>query len=197
MSGENSSCLTTPEAKNTATSKHNITTIRKLNITPLPSKQSSIIVDAMPSDMPENQYSYPALDAELAMDTPPYPIPHTYDGLPQETQMPHDRGYDPSTNGLHEPPSYPSPPAGATYQQMQMPTPVMGNSMSTPMTNQMPTQSEPLKSEEPSNPDSPGRSKPVPKPDRPVTKDANNRFICTWPGCEEAIKDFGRKCEWS
>ncbi|ESZ93782.1 hypothetical protein SBOR_5838 [Sclerotinia borealis F-4128] len=44
---------------------------------------------------------------------------------------------------------------------------------------------------------SPGRSKPVPKPDREVTKDANGRFYCTWPGCTEEVKDFNRKCEWS
>ncbi|KAF7946978.1 uncharacterized protein EAE97_004227 [Botrytis byssoidea] len=44
---------------------------------------------------------------------------------------------------------------------------------------------------------SPGRSKPVPKPDREITKDANGRFYCTWPGCTEEVKDFNRKCEWS
>ncbi|KAF7874099.1 hypothetical protein EAF04_002771 [Stromatinia cepivora] len=44
---------------------------------------------------------------------------------------------------------------------------------------------------------SPGRSKPVPKPDREITKDANGRFYCTWPGCTEETKDFNRKCEWS
>lgn len=43
---------------------------------------------------------------------------------------------------------------------------------------------------------SPGRSKPVPKPDREITKDANGRFYCTWPGCTEEVKDFNRKCEW-
>jgi hypothetical protein len=43
----------------------------------------------------------------------------------------------------------------------------------------------------------PGRSKAVPKPDRPVMKDDNGRYVCNWPGCDEAVKDFGRKCEWS
>lgn len=47
------------------------------------------------------------------------------------------------------------------------------------------------------DPESPGRSKPVPKPDRPVTKDTDGRFVCNWPGCEEAVKHFNRKCEWS
>ncbi|KAL3422504.1 C2H2 transcription factor [Phlyctema vagabunda] len=45
---------------------------------------------------------------------------------------------------------------------------------------------------------SPGRSKPVQKPDRgSPPKDANGRFLCNWLGCTEEIKDFGRKCEWS
>jgi len=44
---------------------------------------------------------------------------------------------------------------------------------------------------------SPGRSKPIPKPDREITKAENGRFICTWVGCSEDVRDFGRKCEWS
>lgn len=44
---------------------------------------------------------------------------------------------------------------------------------------------------------SPGRSKPVPKPDREVTKNMAGRFYCNWPGCTEETKEFGRKCEWS
>lgn len=47
-----------------------------------------------------------------------------------------------------------------------------------------------------SPPASPGRSKPVPKPQREVTKLDNGRFYCDWPNCTEEIKDFGRKCEW-
>jgi hypothetical protein len=44
---------------------------------------------------------------------------------------------------------------------------------------------------------SPGRSKPIPKPNREVTKGDNGRFVCTWVGCTEEVRDFGRKCEWS
>ena len=44
---------------------------------------------------------------------------------------------------------------------------------------------------------SPGRSKPVPKPHREVTKGENGRYVCTWIGCTEESRDFGRKCEWS
>jgi hypothetical protein len=44
---------------------------------------------------------------------------------------------------------------------------------------------------------SPGRSKPIPKPDREVTKGDNGRYVCTWVGCTDEVRDFGRKCEWS
>ncbi|CAG8953324.1 hypothetical protein HYFRA_00003533 [Hymenoscyphus fraxineus] len=47
------------------------------------------------------------------------------------------------------------------------------------------------------DPASPGRSRAIPKPDREVTKDPDGRFICTWAGCTEDTKTFGRKCEWS
>lgn len=44
---------------------------------------------------------------------------------------------------------------------------------------------------------SPGRSRPIPKPDRQVTKSEDGKFICTWAGCSEDVKSFSRKCEWS
>lgn len=44
---------------------------------------------------------------------------------------------------------------------------------------------------------SPSRSKPIPKPDREVTKGEDGKFICTWPGCTEDVRVFSRKCEWS
>lgn len=44
---------------------------------------------------------------------------------------------------------------------------------------------------------SPGRSKPIPKPAREVTKGDNGRYFCSWVGCTEEIRDFARKCEWS
>lgn len=40
------------------------------------------------------------------------------------------------------------------------------------------------------------RSKPIPKPDREVTKDHNGRFVCLWETCTEEVRNFGRKCEW-
>lgn len=44
---------------------------------------------------------------------------------------------------------------------------------------------------------SPGRSKPIIKPERPVTKNAQGLFECDWPGCTEEMRLFARKCEWS
>ncbi|KAJ8124099.1 hypothetical protein ONZ43_g104 [Nemania bipapillata] len=40
------------------------------------------------------------------------------------------------------------------------------------------------------------RMKPIPKPQRPVVKNRDGRFICTWKDCSAAVKDFARKCEW-
>lgn len=42
----------------------------------------------------------------------------------------------------------------------------------------------------------PQRIKAIPKPDREVTRNLEGKFICTWPGCTEESKEFGRKCEW-
>lgn len=42
-----------------------------------------------------------------------------------------------------------------------------------------------------------GRIKPIPKPVRQATKNAEGKFVCMWPGCAEDIKEFGRKCEWN
>jgi hypothetical protein len=54
-----------------------------------------------------------------------------------------------------------------------------------------------LHSKEESDPPSPGRSKPIPKPAREVTKGNDGRFVCNWAGCTEDTKTFNRKCEWS
>jgi hypothetical protein len=40
------------------------------------------------------------------------------------------------------------------------------------------------------------RSKPIPKPDRNVRKNAHGKYECTWHGCTEDLKVFNRKCEW-
>lgn len=40
------------------------------------------------------------------------------------------------------------------------------------------------------------RSRPIPKPDRHVRKNAHGKFECIHPGCDEDQKMFARKCEW-
>ncbi|TAQ88062.1 hypothetical protein B7494_g3591 [Chlorociboria aeruginascens] len=52
-----------------------------------------------------------------------------------------------------------------------------------------------LPKEDDNNAPSPGRSKPVPKPEREIVKDATGRFICNFEGCTEEIRNFGRKCD--
>lgn len=42
----------------------------------------------------------------------------------------------------------------------------------------------------------PQRIKAIPKPDREITRNLEGKYICTWPGCTEETKEFGRKCEW-
>jgi hypothetical protein len=42
-------------------------------------------------------------------------------------------------------------------------------------------------------PSSPGRSKPIPKPEREITKGPNGRFVCAYENCTEEVRDFGRK----
>ncbi|KAJ9156349.1 Cell wall transcription factor ACE2 [Pleurostoma richardsiae] len=43
----------------------------------------------------------------------------------------------------------------------------------------------------------PQRIKPIPKPDREVTKTLMGKYYCNHPGCAEEQKEFNRKCEWS
>jgi hypothetical protein len=54
-----------------------------------------------------------------------------------------------------------------------------------------------LPQKEESDAPSPGRSKPIPKPDREITKGEDGRFVCNWAGCTEDVRSFNRKCEWS
>ncbi|KAI0430715.1 hypothetical protein F5Y09DRAFT_307066 [Xylaria sp. FL1042] len=41
------------------------------------------------------------------------------------------------------------------------------------------------------------RMKPIPKPQRQIVKNREGKFICTWPNCNAAVKEFSRKCEWN
>ncbi|KAI8962685.1 hypothetical protein F5Y11DRAFT_365634 [Daldinia sp. FL1419] len=43
----------------------------------------------------------------------------------------------------------------------------------------------------------PPRTGPIVKPNRIATKNREGKFVCTFPGCTDDVKIFGRKCEWS
>ncbi|KAK4192939.1 cell wall transcription factor ACE2 [Podospora australis] len=43
----------------------------------------------------------------------------------------------------------------------------------------------------------PQRSKAIPKPQREETKNNEGKFVCTYLGCMEDVREFGRKCEWN
>ncbi len=42
----------------------------------------------------------------------------------------------------------------------------------------------------------PQRSKPIPKPDREVTRNLDGKLVCTYASCTDEPREFTRKCEW-
>lgn len=114
---------------------------------------------------------------------------------------PYDQDTAFHTAGLHEPqdheqhdhmeqhdqPRYPSPPPPLSETPY---APQPQDIMPEPTLQQM------VEAKDESDAPSPGRSKPIPKPDREVTKNQDGRYYCNWPNCTEEVKDFGRKCEW-
>ena len=130
--------------------------------------------------------SYPPLDNISEMHDPRAPYMVEQERAYNTMSDPH--AYDHHHDPQQDQPRYPTPPPPLSenpYNAQQATGETPDSRMEMPM--------EP-KSE--SDAPSPGRSKPVPKPDREVTKDANGRFYCSWAGCTEEVKDFGRKCEW-
>jgi hypothetical protein len=135
----------------------------------------------MPSPIPYNYPHLGNLDGINESGQPYMTSQRDFGSIPdhQEFEQHHEH---------NEMPRYPSPPPGPSenpYNAQQLVDATLDNRLEMPAD---------VKSE--SDPASPGRSKPVPKPDREVTKDANGRFYCNWPNCTEEIRDFGRKCEW-
>jgi hypothetical protein len=132
---------------------------------------------------PSNTFNYPPLDSISDLQDQVYQNPErVFNHIP--ISDPHEYEHP---DHPQEPPRYPSPPP-----------PLSEN----PYNAQRPTQTPdsridmPVEPKSESDAPSPGRSKPVPKPDREVTKDASGRFYCNWPNCTEEQRDFGRKCEW-
>ncbi len=113
----------------------------------------------------------------------------TFPDYPQSAMM-HDPHQEQDDNSMQHH-RYPSPPPHLSenpYNPQSMDT---TGGLTLDEMPDLPT----TKEEE--DPPSPGRSKPIPKPDREVTKGDDGRFVCTWVGCTEDVRSFNRKCEWS
>ncbi|KAL2073455.1 hypothetical protein VTL71DRAFT_10779 [Oculimacula yallundae] len=111
----------------------------------------------------------------------------TFPDYPQSTMM-HDSHQEQDDNSMqhHRYPSPPPPMSDNAYISQDM-------DATEALNLDMPEL--PLK--EDSDAPSPERLKAIPKPDREVTKGEDGRFICTWIGCNEEVRTFNRKCEWS
>ncbi|TPX10779.1 uncharacterized protein E0L32_008348 [Thyridium curvatum] len=53
------------------------------------------------------------------------------------------------------------------------------------------------KEDSPATSPTPVRIKAIPKPERDIQKNANGMYECSWPSCEEDVKEFSRRCEWN
>ena len=127
-------------------------------------------------------YPYPAAAMSLSYET------RTFPDYPQSTMMhdPHQE-QDDSSIQHHRYPSPPPPLSENPYNPQAL------DAATALALEEMPE----LPPKEESDAPSPGRSKPIPKPDREVTKGEDGRFVCSWTGCTEEVRSFNRKCEWS
>jgi hypothetical protein len=165
--------------------------------TPLPSINTRTIHHLLPQYTPFSSTSalmpsttafssYPPLDNMSEMHDPRAPYMVEQERAYNQMSDPH--AYDHHHDPQQDQPRYPTPPPPLS----ENPYNAQGATGETPDSRM----EMPMEQKSESDAPSPGRSKPVPKPDREVTKDANGRFYCSWAGCTEEVKDFGRKCEW-
>jgi len=127
-------------------------------------------------------YDYPSVDA-MSLSYEPSRTLATYPAMMQHEQ-PQEQD---ENNFQHHQYPPPSPLSEHPYHTQGVVDPTTGINMDMPE----------LLQKEDSDAPSPGRSRPIPKPDREVTKGQDGRFICTWAACTEDAKSFSRKCEWS
>jgi hypothetical protein len=130
-----------------------------------------------------NPTYYPYTDAmSLSYET------RTFPDYPQSAMM-HDPHQEQDDNSIqhHRYPSPPPPLSENPYNPQNM------DATTALAMDEMPE----LPQKEESDAPSPGRSKPIPKPDREVTKGEDGRYVCNWAGCTEDVRSFNRKCEWS
>ena len=126
-----------------------------------------------------------------------FPSPPDIDGLPRfggggSSMLPDERSLtveeralivdDPVSGGDATALDLASPPALPTTMESLLPEPAEDGAE--------------LKDDSADGPPSSMRQKGVPKPEREVTKQADGKFYCVFPGCTEEVKKFSRKCEW-
>jgi hypothetical protein len=92
---------------------------------------------------------------------------------------------------------YPSPGAGISGHPYNDPVVDQTAADMALELQQQQQQELPQQQKEESLPPSPGRLRPIPKPDREITKTEEGKYICMWQGCTEDQRLFNRKCEWS
>lgn len=113
----------------------------------------------------------------------------TFPDYPQSAMM-HDPHQEQDDNSMQHH-RYPSPPPPLNENPYNPQSMDATGGLTLDEMPELPT------SKEEEDAPSPGRSKPIPKPDREVTKGDDGRFVCAWVGCTEDVRSFNRKCEWS
>ncbi|KAI1005949.1 hypothetical protein K3495_g2278 [Podosphaera aphanis] len=127
-----------------------------------------------------------------------YEPPRSFSDYPQSAMM-----HDAEENNIHHGHNhrYPSPPPPLSDAQFQTPglenRPTVDHGPGLDATSALIDGITELQPKQEFDAPSPGRSKPIPKPDREITKGEDGRFVCRWSGCTEDIRVFNRKCEWS
>ncbi|KAH8811719.1 hypothetical protein F5884DRAFT_286627 [Xylogone sp. PMI_703] len=126
-------------------------------------------------------YPNPAADMSLSYESRTFMPDANYPDM----QMNHPQDQE---DFKHDQPRYPSPPPPLSEN------PYNPQAIGAPPDDRLEIPELPKDESEAAA--SPGRSKPVPKPDREVTRYDNGRFYCNWPNCTEEVREFNRKCEW-
>ncbi|KAJ2985661.1 hypothetical protein NUW58_g5413 [Xylaria curta] len=90
-----------------------------------------------------------------------------------------------------------NPNGDPTLIQASSPTPSTNSLAPTTPTNDLPSPNAFVQPKARAPKSTQPRMKPIPKPQRPVVKNQEGKFICTWKDCDAAAKEFTRKCEWS
>ncbi|TVY49764.1 Zinc finger protein [Lachnellula occidentalis] len=145
------------------------------------SPATATLTPLLASTSPYYDYSS-SVNAAMSLSYEPSRTLATYPSMMHEQPQEQDEN-----NFQHH--QYPSPPplSENPYHAQGVVDPTAGINMEMPE----------LPQKEDSDAPSPGRSRPIPKPDREVTKGQDGRFVCTWAACTEDVKSFNRKCEWS